>query len=364
MTSVVSKRSFVQQATGRAVKHLNPVGRNAARGLVAEVYAQAEREFALVPPITIHSAAPEILAGVWMTTREAFIVGKSGRVDREIVAAAVSQSNTCPFCVEVHSAMLHAAGRHQLADAMMGARGAVDASSPLAAWALATRSPGSAILASPPFNAEDAPGILGTAVVFHFINRMVNVFLEPSPNPIKTESGLLKIVFRRVFGATAGKRLINVEALPGASLVLLPEADLPAAFSWTLAEPAIAGAMARFTFAIEAAGVRVIPAAVRAVVEGAVSNWNGDDPGLSQKWLYDVVAGLPTEAEQATARLCLLTALASYRVDDAVVAAFRRSDPSDEALVSAAAWASLVAVKRLASWIVAPSLADVTSRRT
>ncbi|MFZ2155471.1 MAG: hypothetical protein WAV72_05040 [Bradyrhizobium sp.] len=67
------------------MKYIKPVPRGEAEGLVASVYRQAEKEFALVPPITLHSPAPEILAGVWTLTREAFVVGRAGRLDRELV---------------------------------------------------------------------------------------------------------------------------------------------------------------------------------------------------------------------------------------------------------------------------------------
>jgi AhpD family alkylhydroperoxidase len=103
-------RSLQERLTSSSVRHITPVPSGAATGLVAEVYAQARNEFALVPPLTIHSVVPEILAGVWCLTREAFVVGRAGRGARETVAAAVSKSNECPYCLDVHSAMLHAVG--------------------------------------------------------------------------------------------------------------------------------------------------------------------------------------------------------------------------------------------------------------
>jgi hypothetical protein len=69
------------------------VPRGQTTGLVAAVYTQIEEEFALVPPLTIHSPIPEILASVWCVEREGYIVGRAGRADRESVAAAVSKTN-------------------------------------------------------------------------------------------------------------------------------------------------------------------------------------------------------------------------------------------------------------------------------
>jgi len=341
--------SFVQNVTGRVVKYIKPVPRGAAKELVARVYDQAEKEFALVPPITLHSPSPEILAGVWVFTREAFVVGRAGRLDREIVAAAVSQINACPFCVEVHSAMLHGGGRHGLAEDLLREEDARQSANPLAQWALATRTPGAGVLAAPPFGEAEAPHVIGTAVIFHFINRMVNVFLDSSPSPVKAP--LLKTAFGRIFGAVVGRRLISVEAPPGRSRALLPDAPLPPEFAWAAGNEAIAGAVASFAAAIEGRGERVLPANVREIVTRAVGRWNGEDPGLSSDWIDAALQPLGDRADRATARLALLTALASYRVDQDVVEAYRRHTPSDESLVAVTAWASLQAVERLSTWI-------------
>ncbi|MEK8107788.1 hypothetical protein NKG94_27185 [Micromonospora sp. M12] len=45
-------------------------------------------------------------------------------------------------------------------------------------------------------------------------------------------------------------------------------------------------------------------------------------------------------ADRAAARLALLTAVASYQVDEEVVGEFRRHHPDDGTLVDAAAWAA------------------------
>ena len=144
----VMARSMV----GGAVRYVRPVSRGEASGLVAAVYEQIAGEFALVPPMTLHSPVPEILAGVWCVSREAFVVGRAGRARRETVAAAISRINECPYCVEVHTGMLHAAAEHRLAAGLLtgeGARAAAEGN-PLVAWGLATHTPGAAILGHSP----------------------------------------------------------------------------------------------------------------------------------------------------------------------------------------------------------------------
>jgi len=352
----MAKRSLTQHIAGRGVHYVRPVLQNHATGLVAAVYSQAEEEFALVPPLTIHSSVPEILAGVWCVTREAYIVGHADRADRETVAAAVSRTNACPYCIQVHSAMLHAASKHDLARQLLeDSEASSSAHSPLVEWALATRDPTAAILDRAPFAPEAAPSILATAIAYHYINRMVNVFLDESPMPLKIRSGALKNALGRMMGRVVGRRIVAVDAPPGRSLALLPDAAVPPEFDWAHRDPSIAGALARLAHAVEDHGRRVLPVSVRRLVEDRLAVWDGKDPGLGLQWLDRSIVPLHGPADRAAARLALLTALASYRVDASVGDTFKAHYPREADLVAVAAWASFKAVQRLSSWIAGPA---------
>ena len=67
------------------------------------------------------------------------------------------------------------------------------------AWAAATRSPDDPALRLRPFAPAAAPEIVGIAFCFHYINRMVAIFLAPSPLPF--ESPRLKALTRRLHRA-------------------------------------------------------------------------------------------------------------------------------------------------------------------
>src|SRR4051812_44044903 len=92
------------------IRYLSPVPPEAAQGAVATVYAEAQRDFGLLaPPLVIHSPVPELLCGSWLTLRETLLAsGTLSRPAKEAVATAVSQANTCPYCVDVHGSALHA----------------------------------------------------------------------------------------------------------------------------------------------------------------------------------------------------------------------------------------------------------------
>ncbi|MEV6623168.1 carboxymuconolactone decarboxylase family protein, partial [Amycolatopsis sp. NPDC051114] len=103
---------FALRRTLRDVKYVEAVRPRHARGLVRDVYRQVERDFGmLAPPVALHSPAPEVLAAAWLMLRESLVAGgTASRADKEVVAAAVSAANSCPYCVEVHGMALASLG--------------------------------------------------------------------------------------------------------------------------------------------------------------------------------------------------------------------------------------------------------------
>jgi AhpD family alkylhydroperoxidase len=342
--------SFIQTMTGGGIRHVEPVRKARASGLVREVYAALEREFALVPPLTILSPSPAILAGAWVATREVFIVDPAHRAAREVVASGVSLANACPYCVEVHSAMLDGSGQHDVADEIRSAASGATGNA-LLDWARASRQPGDKALAILPFSPDLAPQMLGTAVLFHFINRMVSVFVADSPAPVPLRSSPVRKLFGRAFGGTVGKHLLRVEARPGEALALLPPASLPPQFAWAAGNPVIAAALARFNAAVEAEGQRLVPARVRELLELRLAQWRGEAMPLGSGWLYSAMVKIVDPDEVVSAELVLLTAFAPFTVSGAVIARFRDHHADDEVLIATCAWASLATTRRIVSWL-------------
>ena len=91
------ERKFFRDNAPQRIHYITPIPQAEAEGLVADVYDQMGRDFQVVPPITVHSPMPKILAGVWGMVRESMMAGPVNRSDREAVAAAVSRINKCPF---------------------------------------------------------------------------------------------------------------------------------------------------------------------------------------------------------------------------------------------------------------------------
>ncbi len=324
----------------RYIKSFHPV---AGESLSAKVLSQVRREFgAEVEPFALHRPVPELLAGAWMACRETLLAGEGSRDGKELVAAAVSTINSCPYCIDAHSIMLLESSGYDyqeaLADPYLGK---------IAAWASATLTPGSPILLSPPFPDSEAPAFIGTAVFFHYINRMVTILLGDSPLPF--QSGIPKKVSLHLAAWFFGGA-IRLEKLPGTSVELLPEATLPDDMSWAKASLPIAGAFARFANAIEDAGVRSLSEKVREAVTRSIRNWDGSSPSISDTWVEDNIAQLQG-ADKAGGRLAVLTAFAPYKVEKAAVHEFSKHYPGDDMLISALAWSSFTVARKIGSWL-------------
>jgi AhpD family alkylhydroperoxidase len=324
-------------ATGR-IKYVKAVSPRNAQGLVAEAYRQMQRDFVISPPFTIHSSQPEILAGIWMLVRETMLHGQVRREIKEAIATTVSESNACPYCREVHGMLMHAYSAEKN-----------DAEKKKAIqWAKAIRTPEEPTLKTPPFSGSTAPEYLGTAFIFHYINRMVNIFVEGALTP---EMGVLTGLVRSGVFAPVLWLVAHQKVKPGTSLALLPLAPLPQELAWATPNKAIAEALARLAAVIETAGQATIPAPIRSRILTSLDNWHGEAMGISRIWVEDAVADLEEE-HKALARLLLLVALAAYQVDEETIRQARVTLREDKSLIAACAWAAFQAAKRITSWLV------------
>ncbi|MEQ4304184.1 carboxymuconolactone decarboxylase family protein [Plantactinospora sp. B6F1] len=352
-----------RRASAAHVRHVTPVVPGAETGLVARVYRQMEADFGMVaPPVALHAPAPEALAASWLMLRESLLAG--GVVDRsvkEAVAAAVSVGNRCPYCVEVHGAAL--AGLSSGAEAAAIAADRFDAVGDprvreLARWARLSGLPeagGRAV----PFPADQAPEIIGVVVTFHYLNRMVTLFLTESPLPPVPAPALAAVRrgARFVMGSLARRR-----PAPGTSLDLLPDAPLPPELSWAAGRPPVAAAFARAAAAVEEGGGRAVTAEVRGLVLTALAGRAGVGPGLrGPAWLAEATAAVPAR-DRPAARLGLLTAFAPYRVTDELIDEV--GTVLDEAgLVRLTSWASFAAARAIGTRLWRADSAPRTGRR-
>jgi AhpD family alkylhydroperoxidase len=314
-----------------------------AKSFSGNILTMIQREFgAEVEPFTLHVPVPELLAGAWMACRETLLTGKGRRDAREVVAATVSTLNRCPYCIDAHSIMLLGSSGNDyhkaLADPFLRKT---------AEWAAATCTPGSPLLRTPPFTSEEAPAFIGTAIFFHYINRMVTILLSSSPLPFTR--GKPKQVSMHLAAWFFGSA-IRLPKESGTSLDLLPEAALPDDMLWAQPSMPVAGAFARFTHSVEHAGSLTLSAETREAVSNIIQQWHGENPPLDNGWYEEAIAPLGV-TDKAAGRLALLAALAPYRIDKTIVGEFSTHFPGDDKLLSALAWSSFAAARRVGSWL-------------
>ena len=339
------------------MKYLHPIRRVDPSSLVGQVYTQIRHDFGLVSdPFKLHAPVPELLAGMWAIVRETTVVGQVPWVLKEAVAAAVSQTNACPYCVEIHAAVASVRANQPLAPLLMQERTA-DITDPslraVVTWAQATRSPGSAPLLHPPFTAQEAPEIMGVTVVYNYINRMVQVFLPESLLPSIVRGGWPGSVAWRLVGRKLA-RSRDQERSAGASLQFVPTSDLPSEFSWAAPSPTISRALAGWAAVVEHVGAEMLAPKVRALVADLLHGWQGEPLPLSRAWVNQAVASLP-EADHAAGKLALLAAVAPHQIDAEIIRSFRGQQEADAPLVGVVAWASFQAARRIASWLQVPT---------
>ena len=299
-----------------------------------------------VPLLMLHSPAPEILAAVWSVLRESLLAGETDRTTKEVVAAAVSKNNDCNYCLEAHTLLLRSTSGHLVADSILS--GDYESIPDLNLrsmfkWALTTSSAGT--IESGPFDAAEAPQIIGTIVTFQYINRMVKLFLGDNLLPVPS---VFKGLTRRVYTATEGKHVIR-RLQPGNSLKFVPRTSLPDDLAWASANDEVASAFAGFALVVERTAERTLSESVRSLVNDYIQSWNGESMGHEYTWIDDAIKQLD-QPSRAAARLALETAL-SVRVQPEAVDQFRIHLPADSQLIAATAWASFTAARRVGAWL-------------
>ena len=334
------------------MRYLEPVPARKASGKLAELYSQIDREFLLGEPLTLHSCAPELLAGVWSTFRETFIAGRVKRALKEAVAVAVSRSNRCPFCLDAHSMALRStsssAGIGHLRE---GDTGEIedDELRDVARWAESASHLTPEPHPAPPVPPGEVPELVGALVWMHFTNRMVNLFVGESLIPVSSNRFGIRSLIERIASRFLRWRF-NFAAQPGESLPFLEDshAEIPADLAWTAGSPVITRAFAGLIEVVERGARESVPEAARQWFQGYLIPDGDSTVGMSRRWLDEPLEVLDQDLHPV-GRLLLLAARAPYQVTDSDIEEFRQAQPEERALLQATAWAALTVARRIAA---------------
>lgn len=311
-------------------RYTSPEPPKSATGVVADVYAQLATDFGIKDATTfvVLSASPPLLTATWALMRESLLAGHASRTGKELVAAGVSLANRCPFCATAHAVLLHATGDHRLAETVLRSDEPEDPEERrLLAWGKDMSTP-------LPFAAQEVAEYAGSALAFHFINRVVSSLLTEQMLP----GGLERY---RLVRSTAGRSLaatVRRQLRSGVSLPLLKTSgEAPV---WAGDSPVGPAYGALRTAAFQGAGSLSDEDA--AFVRESVAGWDGVTP-------LPLTGPLPDRTDRPGARLALLAARAPYRITDEDVAAWRVPPFTDRALVHLVAFGAMCAVERVAA---------------
>jgi len=340
-----------------AVKYVKAYGLKDAKGVIKDINVQINKDFGLAGPLTLSSTSAKIHSVRWVLARESFVVQtKVKRVTKETVAAAVAQINKCPYCEDVHGASIQSAGGHLTTKAFADGTWESLTDQKLKSiihWSLNTRNPEADIIKNPPFTADEAPEIIGTALNFHSTNRLVSVFLDESPLPGILKNKLIKKAALHYASKTLFKSMVEKKANPGDSLKFIGHYSVSNSSKWALPVPAYAAALAAEEHLLKEMELGSIPENITSTFKEFVSNWNGESMPLGRSWLKEVVKPIP-EMEKPLANLMFLSAFTPYTITETDINLFRSVKPSDHELIEFSFWAIQTLTNRIAKWLTEP----------
>jgi AhpD family alkylhydroperoxidase len=302
------------------VRYIQAVSPRKSTGLNKRIFTQMQLENAGVHgPFLIHATQPNLLAAVWALFRETQLASGVPRAHQETIALLIAKENRCPWCVEAHQLALHT----QQPDPEM------------VAWYKANPDP---------LKPSSMQGSSGQAMIayraavllWQYINRMTNVLLVESA---WQNFGGLRGPLTRVMGYVFGAFFLNRQYVPGRSLEFITKVPLPEHLAWAEPHHSIAAPLAYFHHQVNQLAAPIIPEPVQHFVLEYVHKHCGQNMGMSRRWADDAVTWLEP-AQQPVAKMLLLTALASYQIDDGLIFQVRQTLPADDDLLAVLAWGS------------------------
>jgi AhpD family alkylhydroperoxidase len=314
-------------------RYTSPPSPTSTTGTVAAVYAQELDDFGIPHPPTfaVLSPSPELMSAFWALMREALLAGDAPHTGKELVATGVSLANGCSFCTNAHLFLLHANGEHDLTRRIADGGTPDDPShAQLLAW-------GRDIGTAPPFPADHphAEEYIGSALAFHFMNRIADTLLTTQqPDTDARRLRLLETAAGQRIAKAARRTLTPAESLP----LLCSSGEAP---PWAVPGSPVATAYGALRTAGEM-GAGLLSDDDAAYVRKAVAAWDG------RTHLPSTDPALPSREDRPGARIALLAALAPHHLTAEDVQAWLVPPFSEHCLLHLVAFGAMAATERQA----------------
>lgn len=360
---------------------------------ISVVAKSAAREFGMYPPfLQLFEEIPSVFGTMWQMLREVAIVGQFPRFLKQVVAVAVSRANECPSCLKAHKMLAMALGNKAARNVLEKGESELDKENKhtrsllkLYRWAAATSRAEGPELCQPPFLRKFAPEVIGSVLVWNYVNRIISVFF---PDRKAMPTFIVKIfgpIMRwKMGGIKYQNRSASFNLFPMQPTVLQSE------LSWAIPDPTVSAAISRFDSSIEQASFLIIPDVIRSFMRNLVANWNGAgitgypsidfgakvdlngvcelrptfDPVEKEAWIAVLTKSFEKihaeslidlgdrerEAHRMMLKVALITAFAKHEMVTKDIADFEAFFPHKWQYLSVIAWSSMAVSKRVAFW--------------
>ena len=324
------------------IKYIKYISLKKANPRIKAIYKQIKRDFGiLAEPFTLHSAIPDLLATVWAVTREICLINKNvPRPYIETISTAISYNNSCKYCIDAHTIMLLTLKNKSVSEAIKTGNLEQIKDTKLqqiCRWVLANNDFNTNIIKCPPFTLDEAPEIVGTAFVFNYINRVVEIFLKKSPVSEKQfgKSLLLKIA-TFIFSKSVKTKKKAGESLQFINQEVTDDPD----FKWAKPNKIILKTLSALKATCNIEVDKYISSQTKQkIIEIAKTN-NRDNVQLSSNWTNRFKKDFSKE-EFSLAKLMLLTMFAPYQITEKNISDLQTNNISDEAILAVTSFASL-----------------------
>ncbi len=328
------------------INHIKYIRSNKATGKLKNLYKHINLNFGkLAEPFVLHSSNVELTAGVWAMLYETVLVdGEVKRSLKEAIATIVSEINKCPYCVDAHSIMIFGTEKGLQNDISIVKEGTIKPKTKdekIIQWALRNLDFDNSVIQNPPFIKEEAPEIIGTAVLFHYLTRMVTLFAGNSPFPTTKMRGLLiKVASFFIFA-----KAINKKKIAGECLIFLNEISNQDAFVWAAGSPNIRKAFQYLKHHSEYNIQKILSSELIALLKNISKKPEMLQPGFGNKNLGNFLNEVkPTEREMA--EFSFFTMFEPYKITEKCFHALRQR-LGDEEILQLAAFAGMLVAENI-----------------
>ncbi|HHO50702.1 MAG TPA: hypothetical protein ENK18_07455 [Deltaproteobacteria bacterium] len=336
-----------------------PLFRVAFRAAYRELGLTAWGDF----PAGIHRHDAHLYAAFFVIFRDTYLGDGAAltRAEREIIATAISVSNRCHFCINIHSTLVRTSSEPGVAGLILDRRPekiADPRERDLARFGLSTKEPAAAIIRNPPFTADEVSDAAVLALGFHYLNRVLDSVGMRQGIKTVALSSPPRFALVRIMGLEqnleAGIALRQVLASGLTHPIMMSDADRANILRITRNRAEVANSILFTWSTIQHTARALFDEEVLTTIRVHLAGWQGENAPLGSDWLESAVQPLSfNPMNQALARQGVLIAREPFRTSRREL--WEVCGHSNRRQLALACFAAFAAALRIVEWIPIPN---------